>query len=57
MDTTDPEILVNLAEKIAENIATDEELEFFLREFKKLTKDVQEGIAIDTLQATLNNSF
>lgn len=57
MDTTDPEILVTLAEKIAENIATDEELEFFLREFKKLTQEVQESVAIDTLQASLNNSF
>ena len=57
MDTTDPEILVKLAEKIAEGLATPEELEFFLREFKKLTKEVSEDIAVDTLKATLNNSF
>lgn len=57
MDTTDPEILVTLAEKIAENSATEEELEFFLREFKKLTKNVQESISIDTLKANLTTQF
>lgn len=57
MDTTDPELLVKLAEKIAEGQASPEELEFFLREFKKLTKEVSEDIAVDTLKATLNNSF
>lgn len=57
MNTTDPELLVKLAEKIAEGQANDEELEFFLREFKKLTKEVSEGIAVDTLQVSLNNSF
>jgi hypothetical protein len=57
MDTTDPELLVKLAEKIAEGLATPEELEFFLREFKKLTKEVSEDIAVDTLKASLNNSF
>ncbi len=57
MDTTDPELLVKLAEKIAEGLATPEELEFFLREFKKLTKEVSEDIAVDTLKASLTNSY
>lgn len=57
MDTTDPELLVKLAEKIAESNASNEELEFFLREFNKLVSNIEQSVAVDTLQTTLNNSF
>jgi hypothetical protein len=57
MDTTDPEFLVKLAEKIADETATPEELDFFLREFNKVVSEVKEEFAVDTLKATLNNAF
>ena len=57
MDTTDPELLVKLAEKIATGIASDEELEFFLKEFNKLVSNVEEDVEAESLQTNLSASF
>lgn len=57
MDTKDPELLIKIAEKIADNQVTSEELDFFIREFHKLVKNVKSDIQIDTLKAKLNSNF
>lgn len=57
MDTKDPELLIKIAEKIALNKVTSDELDLFVKEFHKLVKKVKDDVETDTLKAKIKNQF